>query len=42
MRSYVRLSAVLFTLVAIGHLIPRAELVRETLGWLDRYLGPVQ
>jgi eukaryotic-like serine/threonine-protein kinase len=25
-----------------GHFVPRTELVRETLGWLDRYLGPVQ
>jgi hypothetical protein len=24
-----------------GHFVPRAELVGETLGWLDRYLGPV-
>jgi hypothetical protein len=24
-----------------GHLpLPRAELIRETLGWLDRYQGP--
>jgi dipeptidyl aminopeptidase/acylaminoacyl peptidase len=25
-----------------GHNIPRPELIRETLDWLDRYLGPVQ
>jgi len=25
-----------------GHNIPRPEMVRETLDWLDRYLGPVQ
>jgi len=25
-----------------GHFVPRAELVREILGWLDRYLGPVR
>jgi len=25
-----------------GHNIPRPELIRETLNWLDRYLGPVQ
>jgi hypothetical protein len=26
-----------------GHTqIPRAQTVRETLGWLDRYLGPVR
>ncbi|HSL72303.1 MAG TPA: SUMF1/EgtB/PvdO family nonheme iron enzyme, partial [Longimicrobiales bacterium] len=24
-----------------GHLVPRPLLIRETLGWLDRYLGPV-
>ena len=24
-----------------GHFVPRTELVRETLAWLDRYLGPV-
>jgi dienelactone hydrolase len=24
-----------------GHFVPRTELVGETLGWLDRYLGPV-
>jgi serine/threonine protein kinase len=24
------------------HFIPRNELIRETLGWLDRYLGPVK
>jgi pimeloyl-ACP methyl ester carboxylesterase len=25
-----------------GHLPPRNELIRETLDWLDRYLGPVE
>jgi dienelactone hydrolase len=25
-----------------GHLIPRTEMIKETLAWLDRYLGPVQ
>jgi len=25
-----------------GHNIPRPDLVRETLDWLDRYLGPLQ
>ena len=25
-----------------GHNIPRVELIRETLDWLDRYLGPVK
>jgi eukaryotic-like serine/threonine-protein kinase len=24
------------------HFIPRDELVKETLSWLDRYLGPVK
>lgn len=25
-----------------GHHIPRTEMIKETLAWLDRYLGPVQ
>jgi dienelactone hydrolase len=25
-----------------GHFVPRAEFIRETLDWLDRYLGPVR
>ena len=25
-----------------GHNIPRAELIKETLDWLDKYLGPVR
>jgi predicted esterase len=25
-----------------GHDIPRKEMIREVLDWLDRYLGPVQ
>ena len=25
-----------------GHSFPRTELVKETLGWLDRYLGKVR
>lgn len=25
-----------------GHNIPRNELIKETLDWLDRYLGPVR
>jgi eukaryotic-like serine/threonine-protein kinase len=25
-----------------GHDIPRADIIKETLTWLDRYLGPVQ
>lgn len=24
-----------------GHVIPRNELIKETLDWLDRYQGPV-
>jgi hypothetical protein len=24
-----------------GHSVPRVETIKETLGWLDRYLGPV-
>jgi len=24
------------------HGIPRAELIRESLAWLDKYLGPVE
>jgi cephalosporin-C deacetylase-like acetyl esterase/predicted Ser/Thr protein kinase len=25
-----------------GHFVPRAQLIKEVLDWLDRYLGPVQ
>jgi eukaryotic-like serine/threonine-protein kinase len=25
-----------------GHDIPRTEMIKETLNWLDRYLGPVK
>jgi pimeloyl-ACP methyl ester carboxylesterase len=25
-----------------GHVIPRNQLIKETLDWLDRYLGPVK
>jgi hypothetical protein len=25
-----------------GHLVPRVEFMKETLTWLDKYLGPVQ
>jgi hypothetical protein len=25
-----------------GHNIPRPDLIRESLDWLDRYLGPVR
>jgi hypothetical protein len=24
-----------------GHSVPRTEMIQHTLGWLDRYLGPV-
>jgi len=25
-----------------GHMVPRAQLIEESLSWLDRYLGPVE
>ena len=25
-----------------GHFVPRNELIKETLDWLDKYLGPVK
>ncbi|HVT37772.1 MAG TPA: dienelactone hydrolase family protein, partial [Gemmatimonadaceae bacterium] len=25
-----------------GHVLPRADLIRESLNWLDKYLGPVR
>ena len=25
-----------------GHHVPRSEMIKETLNWLDRYLGPVK
>ena len=25
-----------------GHLVPRSELIKETLFWFDKYLGPVK
>lgn len=25
-----------------GHLVPRIDLVKETLDWYDKYLGPVK
>lgn len=25
-----------------GHNIPRNDMIKETLAWLDRYLGPVK
>ena len=24
-----------------GHVVPRSQVLRETLSWLDQYLGPV-
>jgi hypothetical protein len=24
-----------------GHVVPRTEMIRESLAWLDRHLGPV-
>ncbi len=27
---------------ATGHFVPKATMIRETLDWLDKYLGPVQ
>jgi hypothetical protein len=28
--------------VDAGHIVPRADTLRESLGWLDEYLGPVR
>jgi pimeloyl-ACP methyl ester carboxylesterase len=25
-----------------GHIVPRLPAIKETLNWLDRYLGPVE
>jgi hypothetical protein len=25
-----------------GHILPRTQLIRESLDWLDKYLGPVR
>jgi predicted alpha/beta-fold hydrolase len=25
-----------------GHILPRTQLIRESLDWLDKYLGPVK
>jgi pimeloyl-ACP methyl ester carboxylesterase len=25
-----------------GHLVPRTDLIKETLAWYDKYLGPVK
>jgi hypothetical protein len=25
-----------------GHLVPRTELIKESLAWYDKYLGPVE
>jgi pimeloyl-ACP methyl ester carboxylesterase len=29
-------------LIEGGHIPPRIEVIRETLDWLDKYLGPVE
>jgi pimeloyl-ACP methyl ester carboxylesterase len=29
-------------LVDSGHVVPRSEVLRESLGWLDQYLGPTR
>jgi hypothetical protein len=26
---------------ASGHLVPQTEFIKETLAWLDTYLGPI-
>jgi formylglycine-generating enzyme required for sulfatase activity/predicted esterase len=31
-----------FVVFECGHVIPRNEVIKETLDWLDRYLGPVK
>ena len=31
-----------FVLLDSGHILPRNAVVKETLNWLDRYLGPVK
>jgi eukaryotic-like serine/threonine-protein kinase len=31
-----------FVLAESGHFVPRPTLIRESLDWLDRYLGPVE
>jgi len=31
-----------YKLYQSGHMVPRNELIRETLDWFDRYVGPVQ
>ena len=25
-----------------GHSVPRLEMIKESLAWLDRYLGPIR
>lgn len=25
-----------------GHFVPRTQLIKETLDWIDKYLGPVR
>ena len=31
-----------FAVAARGHFVPQPELIRESLDWLDRYMGPVE
>lgn len=31
-----------YVVIAGGHVTPMNEVIKETLDWLDRYLGPVQ
>ena len=28
--------------LTLGHTVPKTELIKETLAWLERYLGPVE
>jgi len=31
-----------FKIYDTGHLVPKSELIKETLTWYDKYLGPVK
>ena len=31
-----------FVVYEAGHLVPRTELIKESLDWFDKYLGPVK
>ena len=31
-----------YVLYAGGHVLPRTQLISESLAWLDKYLGPVR